>query len=254
MVGNAENTILNSTFRYNNAYNGGAIFGGTNKFTISNSSFSYNEASNSGGAISQTVGLAIIDRSIFTWNTAVYAGALGLSGDVKITNSVISNNNAMYSGGLYYEGEVVWDHIIHYLIMHNCDVENNTAMVRGGAFGFDDANVNITNCNIVNNFAPTYSTVFAQNYNTNIYAVGNWWGSIYGPDDSVWNAVQYFRTWLSERVNWGSQDNGNSTEGPGTNGEVIILAVPTVTVTVTVTGMGMVTVTAFIGVLVLVLD
>ncbi len=218
LFGTAENTILNSTFNYNNAYNGGAIFGGTNKFTISNSTFSHNEASNSGGAISQTVGSAIIDRSKFIKNTAVSAGALGLSGDVKITNSVISNNNAMYYAGIYYEGEVVWDHIIHYLIMNNCDVENNIAMVRGGAFGFADANVNITNSNIVNNFAPTYSTVFAQNYNTNIYAVGNWWGSVYGPDDSVWNAVQYFRTWLGKRVDWGSDGTGNSTGGSDTPG------------------------------------
>lgn len=218
LAGVAVNYISNSTFKNNSAQRGAAIFGNLNRFTLLNSTFSYNEASGSGGAISASMEEGIIDRSVFTYNTAVSSGALGLSGgDIKITNSIISNNAAMYYAGLYYDGEMTWGHILYQLTMINCSVENNTAMVSGGAFGFDDANVNISNSNIVNNFAPTYSTVFAQSYRTNIIAAGNWWGSNNGPDDSVWNNVAMFRTWLTEIARWRYEgdpgDSGNSGNG-----------------------------------------
>lgn len=210
-------SVSSSLFKFNNATNGGAIFSDSPEFNIFNSTFSYNEASESGGAISASMDEGTIDRSTFTKNTAVSGGALWLSGgDIKISKSIISNNTAVYYAGLYYEGEVVWGHILHQLTIVNCDIENNVAMVRGGAFGFVSANVNITGSNIVNNFAPTYSTVYTTpSYPSNIDARGNYWGPN-GPDDSVWNTENIlFRDWLWDRVIW--VDNFNPTPDPGSD-------------------------------------
>jgi predicted outer membrane repeat protein len=195
--------VSKSLFKLNSAKNGGAIFSDSIKFTLLNSTFCYNEASNNGGAVSASMDEGVIDWSVFNRNTATSGGALMLSGgDIKITNSVISNNTAAYYAGLYYEGEVEWGHILYQLTIINCDLENNVAMVRGGAFGFADANVKISNSNIVNNFAPTYSTIYAPNYNINIDVRDNYWG-LGGPDDSVWNTNNIlFRDWLKDRSNW----------------------------------------------------
>lgn len=206
--------VSNCLFNFNKAESGAALFSNsTEKFTILKSNFSYNEASESGGAIFAAMNEGIIDWSVFTKNTAMFGGALRLAGgNIKVTNSIISNNTAVYYAGLYYEGMVTWGHILYQLTMINCSIENNIAMVRGGAFGFENANVNITNSNIVNNSAPKYPTIYTPGYWASIDVRGNYWG-ITGPDDGVWNIKDILlHDWSKERIDWlgGNPDDSDS--------------------------------------------
>lgn len=216
---NSTMNISNSTFNHNTVSgSGGVIYGTINKSSIIGSNFTYNEASSNGGAISATITTGSIDNSIFVNNKAYTGGALSLYGNITITNTIISNNTAVYSGGIDYKGDTMYSHIINHMNIFNSTIEGNRALNEGGAIGLYEANITISNSNIVNNFAPSGSTFRPSS--SVIYAPYNYWGNE-GPDNSVWNGATNFRPWLKDPVNWGQNqgsDNGTgSGEGNGTS-------------------------------------
>ncbi|KZX14493.1 hypothetical protein MBCUT_20650 [Methanobrevibacter cuticularis] len=221
--------ILNSIFQFNNASShGGAIYGQAYVLMILNSIFSKNEAQNDGGALNFSANHGLIDNSSFIGNTArSTGGALAISGNISISSSNIVNNSASYGGGISYSGDSSYGHVLNQLEILNSTIEGNLGLQSGGAFHFYYANVNITNSNILNNFAPNSPILYNNAPNGVIDLDNNWWGSNYGPSDDVWNKATYFRNWLVERSLWdiitggvesGSDTGGNSGGyiGPGT--------------------------------------
>ncbi|MCK9151553.1 NosD domain-containing protein [Methanobacterium alcaliphilum] len=213
--------IINSLFKSNTAQNnGGAILGKIKNLFIFNSSFSGNEALTRGGALAATINNGTIMGSVFTRNLATTGGAIYIKGNLTILNSVISNNSAQYDGAVSYWGYSSYGHIQNLMTITNSTIEGNRALYQGGAFGFYEVNVNITNSNIVNNYAPSQSTFHTTGLRNSIYAMGNWWGSNKGPDDSVWNTDNTeFRNWLIQRVLWDviASENTNGTNSGGGN-------------------------------------
>ena len=86
--------VLNSTFRNNNAYTGGAIYVGSNSghVNITNSGFIRNNAITLGGAIDLAASSVAVNNSYFRENTATHGGAIFVGG-----SSENSNNNYIYS-------------------------------------------------------------------------------------------------------------------------------------------------------------
>ncbi|MCC7553367.1 MAG: right-handed parallel beta-helix repeat-containing protein [Methanobacteriaceae archaeon] len=185
----------------NTYYSGGAIYGTLYSCTILNSSFNGNAAGNSGGALHIESQDGVIDGSVFTYNVAGdTGGALALAGNFLFTNNIITNNSASYSGGLHYSSYSTYGHMLNNLNIFNSTITGNIALKRGGALGVTGGNVTISNSNIFDNFAPAGNTFYASS--AYIDARNNWWGSIVGPDDSVWNYANYHKEWLNSPVNW----------------------------------------------------
>ncbi|WP_409200922.1 adhesin [Methanobrevibacter sp. DSM 116169] len=250
-VPTASLLIVNSTFNFNEArdinygnltlieninrlmviqaVNGGAIYGTLTNCTILNSVFTNNGADKDGGALYIQSPNGIIDDSTFMFNSASgYGGALNLFGNFLVTNTIISNNSAYDGGGIYYESYDEYGHMLNNLNIFNSTISNNIGLVSGGALVVSGGNVSITNSNIEGNLAPKNPTfVNSHGY---IYAIGNWWGSSKGPDDSVWNNANEFKSWLNDPVNWKPitipDDNNGSGNGGPNNPNPIPVPIP----------------------------
>ena len=231
-------TVENSVFRYNEAkdtscgnlsmikdiygyspyysinYNGGAIFGGLNQLILKDSLFEHNVAHTVGGALSVQCENSIIEGCKFYNNTAgECGGAIESFGTFKIFNTEILDNHAKYGGAIKYTSYNSYGHTQKIMDIFNVTVAGNTALAGGGAFVTSVSNFVIKNSNIYNNKAPNNPTFIGGS--SNIDARNNWWGSVDGPDDSVWNAANSrFRTWLSEQVDWDTPhvDGGSSND------------------------------------------
>ena len=131
--------ILRSTFEYNNANTGGAVYvgGSADSGSVINSTFNYNHAEENGGAIDWNAAGGNISNSQFTENTAgnggaVYVGAQGAT--TYITDATFENNDAGNNGGA-----VNWaasnGHILNSKFDYNDAVNNGGAVFIGGTSG-----------------------------------------------------------------------------------------------------------------------
>ncbi|MBE6500496.1 MAG: hypothetical protein E7Z80_08145, partial [Methanobrevibacter thaueri] len=155
-----EGLVLNSTFTRNQAYNGGAIYVGSDsgKINITDSKFRENYADSKGGAVSVDASGVVIRKSEFYHNNAMLGGgALYVGGEGQtnyvytsifegnnvtngdggaidwvassghIIDSRLTSNYANYGGGVYFGGNATESVITH------CIFEGNEAKYKGGA-------------------------------------------------------------------------------------------------------------------------
>ena len=243
--GSIDLNIENSTFRHNEAkdtrcgnmtmllnpsstgvdtyakgFNGGAIFGSLNEMNIHDSLFEHNTAHGNGGALCVQTRNSTIEASSFYNNTAgASGGAMDVFGNSQVFNTEILDNNAKKGGAVQYSSYNYYGHIMNNMNMYNVTVAGNRALESGGAFA-NSGNFAITHSNIYGNSAPYGSTFTGGGV---VDARSNWWGTVDGPDDSVWNLANVrFRTWLNDRVKWDAvsvddqtSDNGNGGSGHG---------------------------------------
>ena len=179
----ANGTVIRSNFSDNRAFNGGAIFVGSNHGTtnITDSSFIENTAYNNGGAIDLNASSVILNNSYFKQNRALNGGAVfvGEKGTSNyIYKSRFEQNNATGSNGEGYGGAIDWlaasGHIIYsnftknyadyggavYLngksnnsVIDHVIFDGNEANYNGGAIDWDAQNGNLTNTTFKNNKA-----------------------------------------------------------------------------------------------------
>ena len=244
--GNIDLNIENSQFRYNEAkdtrygnqtmlkpasssnvdiytkeVHGGAIFGSLNNFHIYNSLFEHNTAHGNGGALCVQARNSTTTACKFFNNTAgERGGALDIFGNSQVFNTEILDNNAKTGGAIQYNSYEYYGHVQNNINMFNITVAGNKALDKGGAFNLNNGNFKITNSNIYGNSAPNGATFSGGGV---VDARSNWWGSVDGPDDSVWNLNNVrFRTWLNDKVKWDAvtiSDNpsGDDNKGNGDN-------------------------------------
>ncbi len=204
------NLSLLKTDQYEPTYgqncHGGAIFAELNEFNALNSLFEYNKADDTGGALCIQAANATIEGSKFYNNTAgSNGGALEAFGTFNVFNTDISSNSAKKGGAMEFWGSTYYGHEQNNFNAFNVTVSKNKALERGGAI-IAAGPITITHSNIYGNTAPEGATISGP-YNTyNIASVdarSNWWGSVDGPDESVWKQTHVkFRTWLSDKVKW----------------------------------------------------
>ena len=144
-------TITDSTFNDNKGGDGGAIYTRKKTVTIKGSNFSNNSAvTHGGGAISAHSELTMDNFTIGNNNAKESGGGIYSDSTLKLTNGTINNNttnsdggavkttkkseitnvemnsnNANNGGAVYNQGNCV---------VRNCNICNNTAKDRGGAF------------------------------------------------------------------------------------------------------------------------
>lgn len=189
-----------SVDKYAKGFNGGAIFGSLDEMHIYNSLFEHNTAHGNGGALCVQTRDSITTASRFFNNTAGESGgALDVFGNLQVFNTEILDNNAKTGGAVQYTSYEYYGHIQNNMNMFNVTVAGNRALDKGGAFA-NSGNFRITNSNIYGNSAPNGKTFTGGGV---VDARTNWWGSVDGPDDSVWNLNNVrFRTWLNDKVKW----------------------------------------------------
>ncbi len=150
-------TVTGSNFKNNTAINGGAICnygdlavnGGI--FT-GNTASSTNEEAFGGGAITNLGTLSVGNNSIFTYNTAIYGGAISNGYDclLNVSSSIFAGNNATQGGAIYNYGNST---------VNNSTFTNNIASTTdlylaydGGAISNDGA-LFVTNSTFTGNIA-----------------------------------------------------------------------------------------------------
>lgn len=145
---NGTLTITGSTFSGNNdngANGGGAIYNQNSFATISTSSFISNTTINNGGAINSSVTSPslIVDRCLFSGNTALSAGAVYFEGTSTISNSTFTGNIATGSGGaIRVEGTGT---------LINSTIANNSANDMDGGGIYQDGTFTSINSILSNN-------------------------------------------------------------------------------------------------------
>lgn len=194
---------------YNIHFDGGAIFGALTQFNVYNTTFSYNEADSDGGALCVQSLNSSIELTTFHENTAGGSGgALDIFGDFEVFNTEFANNSAKYGGAVQYSSYSEYSRIQKNVDMFNVTIAGNKALTSGGAFLLNGVNLAIKNSNIFDNFAPEGSTIsgrYGISTYSNIEARGNWWGTLDGPDDSVFMQHNIkFRSWVGQHVDWKS--------------------------------------------------
>ncbi|WP_406536925.1 adhesin [Methanobrevibacter sp.] len=214
---------------FNRFFEGGAIFGSSKKLYIKDSLFESNIANTDGGALCVQSENSTIEGSKFYNNTAgAYGGALSIFGDSEVFNTEIVSNYARDGGALQYASYSMYEHIQNNMNMFNVTVADNVALGYGGAFILETTNFAIKNSNIYGNKAPNGNTLgskYGYSDGSRIDARNNWWGSVKGPDDSIWLASYIrFRAWKNDKIDWapvkitpsGSDDsNGNGGKNNG---------------------------------------
>ncbi|WP_458404997.1 Ig-like domain repeat protein, partial [Methanobrevibacter sp.] len=172
-------TIVNSNFTENNAYDGGAIYVGSQsgQTIISNATFTKNTAVNNGGAINLEASGVTLNATKFTSNSALNGGAIyvegtgvtnhiysstfdkntangGRGGAIdwvastgNIYNSNFTENSADYGGGVYIGGNSSGSRITNVLFT------SNSAKYNGGAIDWNATGGNLTNTKFVSNYA-----------------------------------------------------------------------------------------------------
>ena len=212
---------------YNIHAEGGAIFGALREFVLYNSTFEHNLAENDGGALCVQSLNSTIESCKFNENVAgKHGGGLDIFGNFEIFNTEITNNSAKYGGAMQYNSYSIYRRTQNNIDMFNVTVSGNSALEYGGAFQLGPANFAIKNSNIYDNTAPKGSTFSGSRdvYSyANIDARGNWWGSIDGPDDSVFIQENIrFRTWSGQKIDLNpikvnNNDNSNTNDGNKSN-------------------------------------
>lgn len=171
--------VSNSNFTSNHAYNGGAIYVGSQsgKINITDSNFNENYATTNGGAISIDASGVTINASNFYDNYANNGGALYAGGEGEtnyvyssvfegnkasrgyggaidwvassghIISSNITNNNASYGGGIYFGGKSTES------VISNCIFTDNHATYLGGAIDCNSSKMNLTHTLFDGNYA-----------------------------------------------------------------------------------------------------
>lgn len=158
-------TITDSTFTGNtqtagDGPSGGAIRNREGTMTITNSTFTNNTSRNGGGAISNG-DILNISGSTFTGNSTTFGDASGgavssfTSGQLTITNSLITGSSALGDGGGIFAGFSGTTTITNTTISNNtANSDNNTTGEGGGLYFRGDAGaVTISNSTISGNQA-----------------------------------------------------------------------------------------------------
>lgn len=175
-------TVDGSTVSANTARIGGGVDnGGTLTVTdsIIGGAGEGNEAEDGGGGIYNGVGgMATVDGSTVSVNTAKNGAGIDNRGSLIVTNSTIggagaANQATIWGGGIYnYAGTM--------MVTGSC-ILNNWATINGGGL-FNDENsfgaTIVTGSSIVGNNA----TSFFNNQAAEQIATGNWWGAATGPN------------------------------------------------------------------------
>ena len=171
--------VSNSSFTNNYAYNGGAIYVGSDsgQINVTGSTFTKNHALNSGGAISLDASAVTINQTKFYDNYAVEGGALYVGGQGEtnyvydsvfegnnatggnggainwiassgtIINSNLTSNHAYYGGGLYFGG------LSANSVVSNCIFTDNHAKYNGGAIDCNSSQMTLTHTLFDGNYA-----------------------------------------------------------------------------------------------------
>ena len=195
-------------YKHFNGYNGGVIYGTYNKLYINASKFYYNKAINNGGVLyAKSNDGKIIDSVLNNNRAGTSGGALDISKNFIIMRSIISHNSARYGGAIEYDSYTHYGHIQDNFNIYNSTISNNKALNAGGAFNIGSGNVSIHDSNILNNFAPSGTTIHSHGIKYAIDMRYNYWGVLpnghIGPDDSVWNVYHnLFKPWYKEWVDW----------------------------------------------------
>ncbi len=148
------------------ADNGGAI-NSYESLSVVDSVISGNASAGVGGGIyaaqAGESSSVTIDRVTLSENWAEGgAGAISASGDVKITDSFISENYGVSAGGIYLD-------VNSTLVILNSQIDSNEATNNGGGiFIAEDTNTTITKSQITNNHAGSMET---NGYGGGIYAI-----------------------------------------------------------------------------------
>ncbi|SEK43443.1 hypothetical protein SAMN05216439_0937 [Methanobrevibacter gottschalkii] len=203
-----DDPLYLKNYDYFNDYNGGVVYGTYNKLYINASNFYYNQVINNGGVLYAKANDGKIIDSIFNNNRAgSNGGALDISKNFLIMRSIISNNSARYGGAIEYDSYTYYGHIQDNFNIYNSTISNNKALNAGGAFNIGSGNVSVHDSNIVNNFAPSGTTINSHGIKYAIDMRYNYWGVLpnghIGPDDSVWNVNHnLFKPWYKQWVEW----------------------------------------------------
>ena len=195
----ADGKIINSNFTKNHAFNGGAVFVGTDHgiTNITDSAFIENSAHENGGAISLNASSVHLNRTIFRYNTALSGGAVyvGEKGDSNyIYYSTFDNNKAIkdedhliVSGQEAHGGAINWlsaaGHILYsnftnnsadygggiYLngksnntVMDHLIFKGNNATKNGGALDWNAQNGQLFNCSFISNYAGEFGAALCR--------------------------------------------------------------------------------------------
>ena len=174
-----------STFTDNTAYNGGAVFVGTNTTggKIIRSAFTLNSATYNGGAIDWNASRGALFDSEFTQNSAAYGGAIFVGANTtggQIVNSSFTLNTATQHGGAIdwnasagslkdstftqnsaaYGGAVFVGHATDNSNITNSTFTLNTATYNGGAIDWNASRGSLTDSKFYNNSAYNGGAVF----------------------------------------------------------------------------------------------
>ena len=181
----SNTTIDKSSFKNNNAHDGGAVYvtslsGNTN---ITKSNFTDNHAVDYGGAIGLRASTVQINESYFDHNTASYGGAVytgGVGRDNYIINSTFKSNNATINGGAVdwnasygnvtgstFEDNHAYNGGAIYVGVHgdagaiiNSTFKDNTAVMKGGAVDWNASSGDVWNSTFENNNASYGGAIF----------------------------------------------------------------------------------------------
>jgi len=159
-------TVESCVFINNHAGYGGAIYS-RNIIQITDCEFIGNVGENSGGGLFFNVytgtGAAIVERCVFSGNTADYGGAVfesgfgnGSSRTLALRNCMISANSATYDGGgLFVSGDNA--------IVENCTVADNEAGVNAGGVYFGGVGPTLKNSTVWSNSPNAVFSYFSIN-------------------------------------------------------------------------------------------
>ena len=205
-------TIINSNFTQNYALFGGGIYVGTNSTAnISQTKFLQNSAHSGGGLGSGRNSTVYVNNSIFLENDVVTGSGITANGILEVNNSYfMSNNDGASGGGIYldtyanatidnsifenntYMGVYV-NHNVNGTTILNSNFTNNKASNVGGAVrGGVLSELNIINCNFINNTSN-----------------GSGGGTIYG---DTWSKINVIN---SNITNSSSPEQGGAIRGHG---------------------------------------
>lgn len=181
-----DSFIYNSYFSQNYAArDGGAIRVSLfSKAYVENCTFFNNSAGEWGGAYYSWVGDTTITNCSFLNNTAgTYGGAVMISGNINITNSLISDNNAE-SGGAFYITNPMFDDSANFKI--RMYVNNNTIVNNKASDGVSDY---------------VYNTWKLNKKHLLVNMNDNYWGSDNPFENMSFDPYGFLdnpKTWLSE--------------------------------------------------------
>ncbi len=176
-------TIVDSALTGNTARSGGAIFNDNGSVTITNSSVINNSAPTASGGGIVNLGLSgdlTIDGSNISDNEALTGGAISNSdGTLTIGNSSINNNVATSAAGGIFNSD------FGAVVISDSVMSGNMSVAFGGAVSTAGSALTINNSCIQNNISPLGSGIVNLDDSDPLPppadARFNWWGSADGP-------------------------------------------------------------------------